>query len=310
MNDSSTRFMPLLRRRVRSALELFLLPGLIAVLPWPLGLRVAHRVARWAFLYRSEVELATAEASRLGFAAEPAAFAKRVRLRLLVDVIDGYQTVLRGDRYVRRWVEVRGDPLPESGPLLFAGLHHGCGFWFLPAMRLRKLGPSIIAPRVDHLTSNSGRLEATFLRLRLRLISRAAGKPLVHRGGAADGLGAILSAGGVGFGLPDIPTSRPDAVTVEIAGLRCRLAQGLYEIALKQSAPIYFFTTDTDLDSGQRWVLIQRCGATDAISATREYARFLSDAIERDPTGWRFWTIVRQLLVATEVVGQASSEPG
>lgn len=284
-----------LRRRGRLLLELFLVPGACALLPWPVALRLLHRLAALPFWYRSEVELATAHAHRLGFAPDPEAFARRARLRMLVDNHDGYQTLLRGRRYIQRWIDIEGDPLPAKGPLLFVGLHHGCGFWFLPAVRELGLGPTIVAPRVDHLTSRSGRLEATYLRWRLKLIARAAGRPLVYRGAAGEGLRQLLGDGGVGFGLPDIPTARTDAVPVSIAGLPSKLAQGLYEIAQSVAAPIYFFTTDTDLNTGRRKIGITLCTAQTPEQATAQYAQVLSAAIARDPTGWRFWSIAPDL---------------
>ncbi|MFX3658310.1 MAG: hypothetical protein ACN6I7_04060 [bacterium] len=76
---------------------------------------------------------------------------------------------LRGRRYIRHQVDIEGDPLPASGPLLFVDLHHGCGFWFL-AHRLAQKPPTIRASRRDR-----GREDPNRSRLGFSLLVEAAG---------------------------------------------------------------------------------------------------------------------------------------
>ena len=54
-----------LRTELRDLLELVLLPGLAAVLPWPLCYRLFRRLARWDGLYREASHAALAQA-RMG----------------------------------------------------------------------------------------------------------------------------------------------------------------------------------------------------------------------------------------------------
>ena len=49
------------RVEARDLVELVLLPGLAAVLPWPLCFRLFRRLSRWGWPYRAACEAAPAE---------------------------------------------------------------------------------------------------------------------------------------------------------------------------------------------------------------------------------------------------------
>jgi hypothetical protein len=280
------------RKRTRELLELFVVPFAATLLPWPWILRLTWRLSRWRGWHHVEVALATANAQRYGVAPDPAAFARRLRWRLLIDSVDGFLVPMRGRRYLDRWVRADGDPLPSAGPVMFVGTHHGCGFWFLPYLREHGLPLNIIAPRLGPLLVNASLQENLYGHMRHRMIAKAAGRPLVYRGNAAEGIRQLLAAGEVGFGLADIPTQRPDAVEVCLAGHATRLAQNLFELAAQHAAPVYLFSSDTDLASGMRHIHLRRMPADSSPEQqVREFAQLLDASIRRDPSGWRFWSI-------------------
>lgn len=280
------------RRWIREFLELLAIPLACALLPWRVGLGLLRLLARWRGWYREEVELATLHARRAGFAPDPDAFAARLRLRLLVEGVDPFVVALRNRRrLVARWVRAHGDPLPESGPALFLGTHYGCGYWFVPFMAERGLPLNIVAPPMATVLQGANPLQRLFRRTRLALLARAAGRPLVHRGGAFEAMLAILARGDVGFGLCDLPTSRSDATAVELAGRGTRLSPAMFRLAARASVPTYLFWSDIDLATGQRHVQVQCLRAGSEAGKVEELARMLSARIEADPSGWRFWSI-------------------
>lgn len=280
------------RRRAREALELLLIPLACGLLPWRWSLRLLGVLARWRGWFREEVELASRHARRAGFAPDPAAFERRLRWRLLVDALDPYLVSMRRRRrYVARWVQASGDALPERGPLMLLGTHHGCGFWFLPYMCTQELPLNIVAPPLASLLGGVSLPQRAWLHLRHRLLIRAAGRPLVYRGGASRAIAELLARGGVGFGLCDMPTQREDAVAVELAGRSTRLAQNMFELAARQQVPVMLFWSDTVLETGVRRIHFQRVDGLGVEAQVRAFAAMLDELIRRDPTGWRFWSI-------------------
>jgi hypothetical protein len=271
---------------------MFALPLAATLLPWRWSLRLMRLLSRWPGWYVDEVALSTEHAQRAGMAPDPEAFARRLRWRLLIDNLDGFLVPMRSRRYLRRWLQASGDPLPERGPLMVVGTHHGCGYWFLPYMRSRGLPLNIVAPQLGPLLVRASLLENIFVRLRHRLIARAGGRPMVYRGNAAEATRQLLRRGEVSFGLADMPTNRRDAVAVQLAGLPTRLAPNMFELAADERIPVYLFWSDTDLATGTRRVHFQRMpdGSTPE-EQVRAFAAMLDELIARDPTGWRFWSI-------------------
>lgn len=281
-------------RRGREFVELFALPLACTLLPWKVTLRVMRFLSRYPWWFRAEIALSTQHAHRAGFAPDQAAFARRMRWRMLIDHMDCYLVPLRGRAYLRRFVRQEGDALPERGPVVFIGSHHGCGYWFLPHARDAGFPPSIVAPQLGPLLSRSSLQESLYVRLRHRLLAIAAGTPLVYRGegSASAALGELFDAGRTAFGLCDMPTNRPNAVEVTLCGRRTKLAQSMFELARAHGAAIVIFSSDTDLASGERCIRLQRLPSEmSAEDCTRAFAAMLDASIARDPTGWRFWSI-------------------
>jgi hypothetical protein len=278
-------------RRARETVELFVLPMSLTLLPWPWTLRITRFLSRWQGWYIEETRASEARAARCGFADDRAAFSRRLRWRMLIEHMDCFLVPMRGRRYLSRWLRVDGDPLPARGPVMFIGTHHGCGYWFLPYAKSLGLYPNIVAPQLGPLLSRSSLLGNIYVRVRHRLIAYAAGRPLVYRGNAAEAIRQILDVGDCSFGLCDMPTNRRDAVQVNLAGLPTRLAQNMFEIAQQAKTPVYLFSTDTDLVSGERMIRVTRLHGSSIEDQVRAFARMLDDSIRRDPSGWRFWSI-------------------
>lgn len=278
------------RKRLRELTELVVLPCLMACLPWKVSLTLLRYVAHLKSLYRDEVQPAEEFAHRAGVASDRAAFGHRLRWRLLVEHVDAFLVPLRSERYVDRWVQATGDALPKSGPLLFIGTHYGCGFWFLPYVRRMGLSPSIVAPQLGPLLVHCSLVQNIYARWRHRLLAIVTGRALLYRGNAAAGLREVLRAGEVGFGLCDMPSDRSDAFNVTLAGRSTRISTGMFALAEAEQVPVYLFVADTDLETGYRTLHFER-----AVGSPREQLdqlmALLDRQLQRDPSGWRFWSI-------------------
>ena len=97
------------RTEARDALELLLLPGLAALLPWRAAFWLFKHMAGWAWLYRGQCERALAGARSHGRVDDPARWLREYRLVILVDHADHFLSRTRSDAWLRRHVRVTGE---------------------------------------------------------------------------------------------------------------------------------------------------------------------------------------------------------
>ncbi|MEO7549051.1 MAG: hypothetical protein ABIT82_11545, partial [Ramlibacter sp.] len=92
-----------LRREARDLFEIALVPGLAAILPWPLCYRLFQRISRYDLLYRHECHAALEHARARGWVrGDPAQWLADCRLITLIDNADFFLSRFRGDRWMDR----------------------------------------------------------------------------------------------------------------------------------------------------------------------------------------------------------------
>jgi phosphatidylinositol dimannoside acyltransferase len=124
-----------LRRELRVLVERWLVPCLLALLPWWLAFRIARRLAHWPWFFRERVDATIAIAQRYGVVDDPKRFAFEQRLYHLVDHIDLFLLKFRSDRYLDRHFDIDGDWPAGTDPLITLSFHWGAGFWGLRSLR-------------------------------------------------------------------------------------------------------------------------------------------------------------------------------
>ena len=97
------------KQEVRDALEVVILPGMAALLPWGLCFRLFRRIARWDWLYREacQADLHMAEAKNQ--VPDRQRWLQERRLVQLVDHADHYLHRTRSDAWMRKHLTVTGD---------------------------------------------------------------------------------------------------------------------------------------------------------------------------------------------------------
>ena len=118
-----------LRREARDALELVLLPGLAAVLPWRCCFWIFKKLARQPWLYRESSEKALTEARQRGWVQDSQRWLTERRLTTLVDHADHYLARTRSNAWLRRHVDVVGDwgMARQAGVLMTFTGERACG---------------------------------------------------------------------------------------------------------------------------------------------------------------------------------------
>ena len=131
---------------IRDLLELVLIPGLAAVLPWPLCFRVFRSIAgRCQWLYRSACDPALQQAHARGMVADDqqGLWLARRRLTILIDHADLYLAATRSNAWMQRYLTVSGHwPAGDQAGVLCM-FHWGAGMWALRRSMPRHRLPDI-----------------------------------------------------------------------------------------------------------------------------------------------------------------------
>lgn len=296
----------------RDLLELFCLPALAAAMPWRFGTAFCRQrsVEHW---YDDEVQAAL-NAAR-GFL--PVAhskgedWARRYRQGRLFDHVDLFLMQTRGERWLRRWVDVEGR-WPEQGPFVVVTFHYGNGFWGI--RHLRRSGFTVQAVRrgFDRALFGPAWVRYLYARLRTRVTDRAFGlATLPDDAHSVRKLRQALRAGQCVLGLFDVPVEEGrKAIGAEFFGRPARFPRGLLYLARTESVPIVVYILRTDADSGRKHLRIfPPIRVDDEQRAGREVVRLLETAIREDPTAWHHWAGIARFFAGADAAAAAAQCP-
>jgi hypothetical protein len=271
----------------RQLAECVVLPVIAVTLPWPLAWRAMRALAARGRFFESETARAQAMCDAQGLVQDATSWAQRQRVTRIVDHIDPALSLVRGDRFIDRYVVVDGDSVPR-GPCLFVGFHYGAGFWSL--RHLRRLGHrvSFLAAAVTAAHCPGQPLQLAFMQLRKVCVERAGGAPVIFVGGSREKMRAALRAGTSVLGLVDVPEASTSAVAVTLLGRDVWLADGLLRLARAENVPLVAYVASLDARTGTRHIRFTRL-PDDPAGALHAVAAMLDAAIRRDPAAWHFW---------------------
>ncbi len=284
-----------LRVQARDLLQLWLLPGLAALLPWRCCFALYRRLARWPWLYRAEVEAAMAGARARGWLGEheAARWAAERRLVTLVDHADFFLSRTRGDGWLRRHVEVRGG-WPDAGqPAIVCTFHWGAGTWALRHARLAGLQAHMLVAGLDSPAYRGRPLMLAYGRRRVAMIARELGQPTLDTSAPLRALLDCLVARQQVMAVLDVPADEVSAsCEVPLLGAPARMPRALLRLAVQRRLPVVVYFCGIDLTSGRRWIDIQLLAAHDTVPAlAADLFGRLDTAIRVHPTLWHFWAL-------------------
>lgn len=248
-----------LRLELRALLELFLIPAVAALLPWPIGFRWLRLCSRFSWLYRNEWRAALAQARDYMDLGDEDIWARQFRLGRLVDHADLYLSMTRSDRWMMRYVDGWNVwPRAENGVVVL--LYHWCpGFWVLRAMRHQGATVSALIAPLTRRSMGEARLAYGYGRLRMREIVRVNARPLVYPEGAIRRMIKVLKSNTAGgekawvCGMPDVPPSAADpGEPVDTFGRCGYFSTGLISIARLSGVPVVSAHMGLELRHGRR----------------------------------------------------------
>lgn len=280
-----------LRAEARDVLELVLVPGLAAVLPWRWSFTLFKRLAGWSWLYRAQCMRALEQAQDAGMAQDAARWLREYRLVILTDHADHYLACCRSDAWLRRHVRATGEWGVEPGQAaLLMTFHWGCGMWAQRHAHAQGLLPHTLVASPEGL---QGRVVLRwYIRQRLRTLEQAQGRPVIHVPGPMRALRRAWGAGEQVVVVIDVPADQvPGTVALPVLGRPVRVPVALARLAVEQRVPVTVYTLDLDLATGQRHLRLYPLGVPEDAAALLQRVFGYFEAVVRErPASWHLWT--------------------
>ena len=289
-----SRWLRRLKTETRDLIELVLLPGLAAVLPWPLCFRLFRLLAHWRWLYRQVCESAVNQALARGVVDDPARWHWMRRLVTLVDHADYYlsRTHQSGERWLARHVTEEGTwPLPNRAAILCT-FHWSAGMWGLRSAAHAGLHPRALVAPLDQAAFRGRTVLGWYARARTGEVTRVLGQQALDVSQSLRPVIRALRADEQIVLAVDVPSDQAAASEpITVMGMEASTPRGLLRLAVDQRAPVAVYLTGFDTRTGQRWVRIEQLGVYDDLSALiRDVFRRLDAAMAQDPAAWHFWS--------------------
>lgn len=292
---SRVELMSRVRVQVRDALELVLLPGLAALLPWPFCFRAFRFIAaRSPWLYRDTCERALREAHARGHVpdAHQGQWLLRRRLLTLVDHADLYLAETRSGRWMERHLQVQGVwPTPSTAGI-FCTFHWGAGMWGLKHAGAQGMHAHALVAALEG-TQFAGRpILHWYARRRTRMVAKALQGPTLDVSASLAPVLRALRNGEQVMAAIDVPSDQVAAsIPVQLLGIQTHVPKGLMRIAIEKGVPVTVYLTGLDFTTGQRFMKIAALGVHENID-TLAQAIFghLDEAIATDSAAWHFWS--------------------
>ena len=273
-------------RELRAALELWLVPFAVAILPYRAGILLARLVARFVPIYSPAARDAVQAFRAVVGSARLQEWRCEYRFQQLVDHADLFWTLTRSRAFIDR--RLRGAPaLPSVDyPLMVLSFHYGQGMWLMRWLAAGGRPPRFVSIRLPRERADSA-IAYAYSRLRNRTVEKLTGLPLIFTGGARREIASSLREGTTVFGLVDVPLadagSHPPNAT--LLGHPVVLPSGLLESVTPGTRAL--IVTARVGDDGMREV---EASEVDAQSLTvSELGDELSMRLAHAPAAWHFW---------------------
>lgn len=286
-----------LRTELRDLLELVLLPGLAAILPWRWCFPVFQRLARLRCLYREPCETALQQARSRGWAGVDEAHWLWVRrLVTLVDHADHYLGLWRSDAWMRKHLQVEGAwPAHEHGVLLLT-FHWGAGFWGLRHAAAQGLRPHALVASLETHAFQGRTVLSWYARSRNAHVARTLGSPTID---VAQHLKRVIWAlrdNHSLLGVMDVPADEAQSsMAIELLGMQACVPRGLLRLAVDSQVPVVVYITGLDTRTGRRFLRIKPLGVyTEVTDLAAQVFGELEQVIAEDAPAWHFWGIAER----------------
>jgi phosphatidylinositol dimannoside acyltransferase len=294
-----------LMRHIADNLEdlfaLFLIPALIALLPWSIGFRVVKILASTDWLMRRE-SASAAYASCIRWLPDNDAGAWQLawRIQRWVDRVDIFLFLLRRDSFLRRHVQMNNAWPAAKGAIgrLFVTFHWGTGVWALRSACVSGHPNAFLSIAFDEVTDKRYPVASLYSRLRMYLTAKAGGQPVIYTGGSVSRIMQTLRESNNVVALVDLVAGEGKAsIPINLFGRPAALPRGVIRLAVEHQIPSMVFLCYTDPKTGKRNLSLTPSSIFSSESAMANFlASELEGALRMCPWAWSFWVGVDGLM--------------
>jgi len=283
-----------LRNEARDLLELVLVPGLAALLPWKACFILFRWLCRYDWLYRDSCREALAQASQRGWVrGDSAMWLRHRRLVTLVDHADYYLARTRADRWMVHHLSVAGQWPDASRSAILCTFHWGAGMWALRHAAASGLRASALIAGHTREAFAGRAVRYHYYGARIRAVAAALGHEPIEVSRSPRQILQALRGGGQIIAAVDVPSDQVVASeSIDFIGQRARVPRGLLRLAVESGISVTVFLTGIRMTDGQRILRIHRLGVRNDVEALMtEVFGYLERAIEEDGAAWHFWEV-------------------
>ncbi len=291
------RFLTLKRRIKQEALdllELVLLPGLAAALPWPVCYALFKRIARCRWLYQEQCNAALDKARQMGWAGTNEAHWLWVRrLITLVDHADHYLGIARTDRWMDKYLQVNGQWPEPSKPMMLVTFHWGAGYWGLRHAAAHGLHPHALVASLESPAYAGRSILTWYATARNKNVAKTLAANTIDITRNLKQVIRVLRSNRPLLGVLDVPADQAQAgLEVELIQRRARVARGLLRLAVDEKVRITYYITGIHTDTGIRFLKIKEMPiALTVEQLASDMFQELDALIHQEAPAWHFWSI-------------------
>ena len=294
------RVIDLFRRNGADLIHLFLVPILIALLPWKIGFRLLKRMARRGYGDGPGVERAWQAARAHLPEQDVGEWKSRFLLLQLVERVDTWLVLLRSARWWSGQIDQTGDWPVHAGPFVILTFHWGGGQWIWRQLRQAGIPAHFLARRPQVADLGAGRLAIWFARVREFGLVRQSGCKVIFTGGSSALIRDALQQRHSVVGMLDLPAGENQAsVRRPLLDGEVAIPFGLLRVAVETGADLLMFSCALDLDSGRRSLhIVTLPAATDVQTAATCYVDHLDQCLRRESAFWQVWGSAPSMFVS------------
>jgi hypothetical protein len=291
-----------LRAETRDLLELVLVPGLAAILPWTWCFVLFRRMAHWQWLYRAPCNEALQQARARGWVGEDEAlWLWKRRLVTLVDHADHYLGLSRSDNWMLKHVKPTGQWPNADQTVLLTTFHWGAGYWGLRSAAAHGLRPHALVATLESPAYQGRAILTWYGRSRNRNVARTLGAKTIDIAHRLKDVVRALRSNKALLGLVDIPADdAKTSIYVDVLGFQTLVPRGLLRLAVDHEVPVVLYITGLNTDDGSRFLHIQSLGTSSTVEslAARLFGE-LDLLIRSDAPAWHFWAIAERFFAVS-----------
>lgn len=282
-----------LRTELRDLLELVLLPGLAAVLPWRWCFAVFRRMAHMPWLYRESCEMALQQARSRGWVgADESHWLWVRRLITVVDHADYYLVRTRSNGWLKRHFAVDGKwPSPNEASLLCT-FHWGAGMWSLRHAASADLKVHALVAPLDAAHFAGRRVLQWYAKARTAIVAKTLGYSTLDVGTSLRPVLRALKKNEQVLAVVDVPADQVSASqSIRLLGLSARVPRALLRLSVDNEIPVTIFLVGLRIEDGQRFLRLRQFRIYHDVDALiQDVFLELEQAIIENPAAWHFWS--------------------